>query len=153
MPLLVFPIHACTAARGQGATVFSPLAVSPERVRVSDMLSSRRPSNMTISSADFAGAVTSNCSPTTVASISMSPVRTARCLNDARGWTPRHPPAGHAGCKCFASSNWALTKTVGTNGEGSLNHRHSGQRGLRNDYTPSAYRANRNLFGCIPPLS
>lgn len=35
---------ACTAARGQGATVLSPLATSPERVRVSVMYSSRRPS-------------------------------------------------------------------------------------------------------------
>jgi len=35
---------ACTAIKGQGATVLSPLIASPERVRVSVAFSSRRPS-------------------------------------------------------------------------------------------------------------
>ena len=41
-PLWVSARVACTAVRGQGATVLSPLSASPERVRVSGMFSSRR---------------------------------------------------------------------------------------------------------------
>lgn len=42
-PLLVSVRVACTADRGQGATVFSPLSASPAGVRVSVTFSSRRP--------------------------------------------------------------------------------------------------------------
>lgn len=41
-PLLVSAMVACTADRGQGSTVLSPLSASPERVRVSVTFSSRR---------------------------------------------------------------------------------------------------------------
>lgn len=42
-PLLVYARVACTADRGQGATVLSPLSASPAGVRVSVTFSSRRP--------------------------------------------------------------------------------------------------------------